>query len=217
MYLPAIFTETDPAVALQLMRENPLANVITNAAELDVNPVPTIADASGGNVSIRFHLATRNPQCEELTNGSRCLLVFTGPNCYVSPSWYTERPNVPSWNYVAAHVRGTVEVLDEPALEELLRELSRRHESAVGSSWEYDSLPFAFRRELLAEIRGFRVGASRIETKLKLSQNRVAEDRARVTERLLASEDPGARAVGRWMVERFSELVQKQGALPAGK
>jgi len=152
-----------------------------------------------------------------LTNGSRCLLVFTGPNCYVSPSWYTEHPNVPSWNYVAAHVHGTVEVLDEPGLEELLRQLSRRHEAAVEGRWDYDALPVAFRRELLGEIRGFCVRASRVETKLKLSQNRLAVDRARVAERLLASEDPMARAVGRWMVERFPDVAQKQFALPAGK
>jgi transcriptional regulator len=217
MYLPALFTESDLAIALQLMRENPLANVITDGAELVANPLPTIADSADGNVSIRFHLATRNAQCETLTNGARCLLVFTGPNCYVSPSWYTEHPNVPSWNYVSAHVYGHVEVLDEAALEELLRELSRRHEESVGGSWEYDSLPLAFKRELLAEIRGFRVRASRVETKLKLSQNRLSEDRVRVTERLLASPDPTARAVGRWMAERFPELTQKQFALPAGK
>jgi transcriptional regulator len=204
MYLPEIFVETDRAMALRMMRENPLANVITQAPqEIMANPIPTLVDEVGGGLAIRFHLAIRNQQCESLQEGSPCLLLFTGPNCYVSPSWYTEHPNVPAWNYVCAHAYGTVEVMPEAGLEELLLDLSRIHEETVGGTWRYEELPDAFRRELLAEIRGFRLRVTRLEAKVKLSQNRTAEDRERVTRRLSDSSDPGARAVGRWMVDKF--------------
>ena len=203
MYLPEIFAEEDRALALRVMRENPLASIVTQGAEIIANPIPTLVDDVGGALAIRFHLAVRNQQCETLRDASSCLLLFTGPNCYVSPSWYMEHPNVPSWNYLSVHAYGTVEVLPESGLEELLTDLSRLHEKAVGGNWRYEELPEAFRRELLAEIRGFRVRVTRLEAKAKLSQNRTAEDRERVTRRLSDSADPSARAVGRWMVDKF--------------
>ncbi len=208
MYVPEMFAETDHVMALRVMRENPLANVVTQGLrgpEIVANPIPTLVDADGGSLAIRFHLAVRNQQCESLNAGAACLLLYTGPNCYISPSWYNEHPNVPSWNYVCAHAYGTVEVLPEAGLDELLTDLSRLHEKAVAGAWRYDEVPDDFRRELLAEIRGFRMRVTRLEAKVKLSQNRTAEDRERVTRKLSDSPDPAARAVGRWMVDKFGK------------
>lgn len=199
MYLPAPFKEQNQALVLKMMRENPLANLISSGRELCVSAIPVLVEETNGHFDIRFHLAERNPQCGLLMSEPECLLVFTGPNCYVSPSWYAEHPNVPTWNYLAVHVHGRVEPMPPEQLETLLRDLTRQFEPSVGGDWSYDDLPGDFRNELLAEIRGFRLRPSRIEAKAKLSQNRNPEDRARVRQILLESSNPQARAVGAWM------------------
>jgi len=209
MYLPKSFAEEDPALVFRILRENPLANVITSSPELIVNPAPTVVTEVEGKIEIRFHLALRNPQCKALQNGAPCLSVFTGPNCYVSPSWYSEQPNVPTWNYVAAHAHGTIRVLAEAELELLLQDLTKRHEPAVGGTWRYEDMPADFRRELLAEIRGFCLQVTLLEAKSKLSQNRRPEDRDNVMRRLLESDTASARAVGQWMATKFDAAVSR--------
>lgn len=199
MYLPPLFKEEDQALVLKMMRENPLANLISSGHEPCVSAIPVLVDETNGHWDIRFHLAEQNPQCRLLASEPDCLLVFTGPNCYVSPSWYTEHPNVPTWNYLAVHVYGRVEPMPPPQLETLLRDLTRQFEPSVGGDWKYEDLPEDFRQELLAEIRGFRLRPSRVEAKSKLSQNRKPEDRERVRQMLLQSSNPQARAVGGWM------------------
>lgn len=190
------------------MQENPLVNLVTAGSEPFVSAVPTLVDTAPKGFDIRFHLAGRNPQASQLQAHPDCLLVFTGPSCYVSPSWYGEQPNVPTWNYVAVHVYGRAVPMLPAELESLLRELSRRFETSVGESWQYDDLPNELRQQLLAEIRGFRIEPSRVEAKSKLSQNRGPQDRARVMRKLLQSADPSANAVGRWMSAKFPELAR---------
>ena len=203
MYLPKVLVEEDRTLVLRLLRENPLANVVTAHPELIVNAAPTMISEVEGQIEIRFHLAQRNTQCDALPDGAQCLLVFTGPNCYVSPSWYAEHPNVPTWNYIAAHAHGSIRVLSESELEQLLRELTHLHEPAVGGTWRYEEMPSDFRQELLAEIRGFCMQVTRLEAKSKLSQNRPLEDRHNVSRHLLESSSASARAVGQWMAEKY--------------
>jgi transcriptional regulator len=203
MYLPPIFAEQERTAVLSIMREYPLANVVTHQSELAVSAVPTLAD---DDLTLRFHLAARNPQCEQLLPGAECLLIFTGPSCYVSPSWYTKHPSVPTWNYVTVHAQGAAETMTEPELEQLLRDLTNAHEPAVGS-WHYEEMPEDFRRALLAEIRGFRVRVSKISAKSKLSQNRSADEQRRIAEHLLQSADAASNAVGRLMLELQSRAI----------
>src|SRR5262249_50146373 len=144
------------------------------------------------------------PQCEALRSARACLVVFTGPNCYVSPSWYSEHPNVPTWNYLSVHAYGPVDLLDDEGLEQTLIELTLPHEASVRGNWRYEDLPSDFKAELLREIRGFSVRVARLEAKAKLSQNRIPEDRERVTRALLDSSDPRAREVARGMAKKHS-------------
>lgn len=204
MYLPESFSESDHGFALEVMRSCGMASVISwTGQKAEVSHVPVLVDSTEGKVTVRFHLALRNGHCEYLDEGADCLLTFVGPNCYVSPTWYTEQPNVPTWNYVAVHARGRVSRMSEDELEKLLSELTTYHEAKVGAGFSYAGLPRDFQLALLAEIRGFTVHVSELEAKTKLSQNRLPVDRDRVTRQLLQSADPSAVAVGRLMSAKF--------------
>jgi transcriptional regulator len=209
MYLPSNFLETSHDETVALMRARSFANIVTKDPELCINAVPMVVDAADGNVTLRFHLALRNPQCEALAQPDcACVVAFNGPDSYVSPSWYEERLNVPTWNYQMVQARGRVEVLSAIELEALLGEMSSLHEAAVSGTYRYDSLPADFRAELLAEIRGFRLHVTELSAKSKLSQNRPRADQERVCRHLLESSDPSAWAVGRAMARRLNLPVE---------
>ena len=199
MYVPVHFAEPDPSVALAVMRENPFATIVSGGDEVYISQVPALVGESDGRISVRFHLAARNPQCATLAEGGRCVVLFAGPHSYVSPTWYAEHPNVPTWNYVSVEVRGAARRMEKAALDALVSELTELHEGAVRGTWRYGQLPDDFRDELLSEITGFYIDAERVECKLKLSQNRTPEDRRRVALALGRSEAPSARAVAAWM------------------
>jgi transcriptional regulator len=204
MYLPSNFAETSQAEILELMRARPFANIVTREPELCLNAAPMLIDAEDGNVSLRFHLALRNPQSDALSRaGCECVVAFNGPDCYVSPSWYDEALSVPTWNYQMVQARGRVEALTAAELELLLRDLTSLHESAVSGTYCYDALPADFRTKLLAEIRGFRLRVDELSAKSKLSQNRPWADQERVCRRLLGSNDASAQAIGRAMARRL--------------
>jgi transcriptional regulator len=205
MYLPKAFVEHDRTVALRLMTSDGFATVFTAGSEPQASHVPTLVEDGPSGLSIQFHLARANPQCKQLAEGAPCLVVYLGPHCYVSPSWYTEHPSVPTWNFLSVHAEGSVSIQNNQELEAQLAELTARHEPTVGGDWTLDSIPEQFKAQLLPQIRGFRVQVSRLEAKSKLSQNRLEVDRQRVMQKLLASSDPAAQAVGQWMATKFGQ------------
>ena len=114
-------------------------------------------------------------------------MIFQGPHAYVSPSWYTTAPAVPTWNYAAVHVYGVPRLLDEAGLLDVVSRLVDQYESGRERPWIMD-LPEDYQRKMLRAIVGFEVPISRIEGKFKLNQNRSAEDRAGVIEALAAGD-----------------------------
>src|SRR5262245_17297520 len=121
MYQPAHFREDRLEVQHALIRGHPLGLLITSGPSgLLANPVPCLVypDASP-NGTLRLHLARANPHWRELATVEQCLVVFQGPQQYVTPSWYpTKRDTgkvVPTWNYVTVHAWGRPRVTDDPA------------------------------------------------------------------------------------------------------
>ncbi len=194
MYIPPHFAGSDPAAAFDFMQAHPFGMVLTVAAgEPFVSHVPMLVDPD--TQSIRWHLAAANPHCDHLANGANTRLIFHGPHAYVSPRWF-RTPNVPTWNYIAVHVDGTVSALDATATAAIVSDLSRQYEGSAGLG-EFEATQ-AY-RNLLGAIRGFALSITNLQAKYKLSQNRAIADRASVSEELLKSDDSAARAIGTYM------------------
>jgi transcriptional regulator len=160
--------------------------------------------ADGGLGTLTAHLAAANPQAAALAASPQVLLVVQGPHGYVSPSWYTVHPSVPTWNYVALHVAGRARVLSEPArVLGVLEALVARYESGRERPWTMD-LPPKYLEAMTRQIVAFEVEVTSIEGKLKLSQNRTPEERRRVIEGLIESGDP--------LAKELAELMREQAA-----
>ena len=201
MYTPKHFQLDDPALQRQLVAEHPLALLIAaDARDAAAAPValhlPMVwVEEEGGRGRVEGHLARANPQLGGLADGQTVRLVFTGPDAYVSPSQYDGPLNVPTWNYLALEVLGTLQfVEDAMAKDRLLKRLIQPRDPGYVSQWL--GLPQDFQQRLLGAIVGLRVQVQAIEAKAKLSQNRSAAERQRLTEHFDAGAAP---AMARWM------------------
>jgi len=146
------------------------------------------------------HMALANPHWRTLTDGGAALIVVTGPQAYVSPSWYEAKAEhgrvVPTWNYSRVELRGTVRVHREAAwLRDAVTRLTDLHEQRRAQPWAVTDAPASYVEGQLRGIVGLEVTVTSVEGKAKLSQNRSDADRAGVVAGLRAEDDAEASRV----------------------
>jgi transcriptional regulator len=187
MYQPAHFREERLAVQHALIRSHPLGLLITaGPGGLQANHVPFLVGAAGSERgTLRAHLARANPQLDELAAVAECMVVFQGPQTYISPSLYPTKHEhgkvVPTWNYITVHVWGRPQVKDDAAwLRRQVDDLTSHKEAARPAPWQVSDAPEPFVAAQLRGIVGVEIPISRIEGKWKVSQNRPAIDQAGV-------------------------------------
>lgn len=205
MYRPPAFREDRLEVLHALMRAHPLATLVTagtRGLEANLLPFTVAADGSPKGV-LRAHLARANEQVAALRAGGEALVVFQGPEAYVTPSWYPSKHEhgkvVPTWNYVVMQARGTPRVIDDPDwLRDQIETLTAGQETARPVPWRVGDAPEPFVAAQLKGIVGLEIPIERIEGKWKVSQNRPEADRYGVVDGLRrdGSADEMARLVG---------------------
>ena len=145
---------------------------------------------STGDGAVQFHLSRGNALTKWL-DGATALVTINGPDAYVSPRWYSERGTVPTWDYVTLELEGRVRRMDQDGLNALLYTLIDKQEARLGGEqWSGDETPPDMWRKLLTGIVGFELEIQAWRPTLKLSQNKSAEDRARIAEGLEAAGSP---------------------------
>lgn len=211
MYQPAVFREDHLEILHAIIRSHPLATLVTaGAGGLIANLVPFILSETGEKGTLRAHVAKANDQVDALRSGADTLVVFHGPEAYISPSWYKSKQEhgrvVPTWNYVVVQARGTPRVTDDAAwLRNQIDDLTFSQEHRRPAPWSVIDAPAAFIASQIGAIIGVEIPISHIEGKWKVSQNRSAADRQGVQEglrnegvseemaRLVAECDPAAK------------------------
>ncbi|WGF88750.1 FMN-binding negative transcriptional regulator [Marinivivus vitaminiproducens] len=211
MYQPPAFREDRIEVQHDLIRRHPLGLLITaGPSGLVANPVPFLVDAEAADKGVlRAHLAKANGQWRDLEAVAECLVVFQGPQDYVTPSWYaTKRETgkvVPTWNYATVHAWGRPRVIPDPAwLRRQIADLTEAQERLRTEPWAVADAPPAFVDAQLKGIVGIEIAIERIEGKWKVSQNRPEADRAGVHAGFRASGEPG---------EAMADLVAERGGV----
>lgn len=211
MYLPSHFEETRTDVLHQLVRDYPLAVLVTHTPDgLDANHIPLELDPAPAPFgTLRGHVARANP-IWQLASGStvEALAIFRGPDRYITPAWYaTKRETgkvVPTWNYAVVHAHGPLQVIDDPAwLHALVERLTTRHEAGRPDPWKVSDAPDDYVAARIRGIVGIELPITRLVGKWKMSQNTPEVDRAGVVDGLRAQRDPEADAMAEW-VDRSS-------------
>lgn len=203
LYLPRHFVESDPDSIRRVLDGFPFATLISVVdGQPILSHVPILIEyaAAGQPQRAIGHLAAANPHAAQLGAGST-LLVFQGPSGYVSPNWYTTPvQSVPTWNYVAVHLRGSVQRIDTAdGKRAIVDALSARHESTLEHPWTSDKMRPDLLDKMLGAIVGFQITVTGVDAKFKLSQNRGAADRAGVVQALEANGDASSLALAEWM------------------
>jgi transcriptional regulator len=212
MYQPPHFREDRLAVQHALIRAHPLGLIVTaGPGGLQANPIPCVLDGyASAKGTLRAHLARANPQLQELAAVEECLVVFQGPQQYITPSWYeTKRETgkvVPTWNYITVHAWGRPRVIDDAAwLRQQVGELTASREDTRSAPWAVDDAPADFVAVQLKAIVGLEIPIARVEGKWKVSQNRPAADQVGVIAGL-RSESAGEMAA---VVEERSSAARR--------
>ena len=184
MYQPAHFVERDADTLLALMKAHPLATLVRAGAELAADILPLEVDRVGETWRVTGHVARGNPLWRE-ADGQSVLLLFQGPQAYVSPNWYPSKSQhgkaVPTWNYTMVQVRGTLRATQDPEwLRAFVTRLTERHEGGRAVPWHVSDAPPDYIDAMLKAIVGIEIEVTSVEGKFKLSQNRDAADRTGV-------------------------------------
>lgn len=174
-----------PAEALALVREHPLgAWVCATPGGLVANHLPFLLDESApdGVLRLQGHVSRANPVWRQLGAGCASVVMFQGPQAYITPGWYPGHAAhgrvVPTWNYAVAHAHGVARVLDTPeALLRIVQSLTARHEAAVARPWDLSDAPAGFIDGLLRAVIGIEITVERVESRLKASQDEERADR----------------------------------------
>lgn len=190
MYTPSHFQSDDVSAMQAVMRKHPFALLVTaHDGELHTTHLPFHLDAArGNNGTLEAHLARVNPHCAALLAGAPSLVVFKGPDAYVSPRWYQDpTKNVPTWNYVAVHAHGKPVATDDPAaILAYISRLTDEHEAYIERPWSLREAQ-VYSEKLASHVLAFELPIARLEGKFKLSQNRQPGDRAGVMRELRKS------------------------------
>lgn len=181
---------------------HPFALLVTHGRQgLFATHLPVILKREADAGAAFFgHVARANPHWQNTDSGSEALLVFSGPQAYVTPSWYATKKEtakvVPTWNYASVHVRGHVSWPHDAAfLAENLSDLTDRHEAGRDHPWAMSDAPEDFLAMQMRAIVGMRFAVSSFDAKMKMSQNRPAADVDGVISGLAASGEAGDAAV----------------------
>jgi len=192
MYRPDHFRVDDVPAMHALMRARPLAALVSGgAAGLYATHLPTVLKEDGPFGLVEFHLARANPHWKVLAEGDEALMIFQGPEGYITPNWYPSKAEhqkvVPTWNYAVVHAYGRPEVMQEAdGLRRHVGELTAQQERSEAQPWAVSDAPESYVDVMLRGIVGFRFAITRLEGKWKMSQNREMPDREGVVAGLTA-------------------------------
>ena len=203
MYKVPYFTETDERKVLEFMEENPFA-IITGI--LDGFPVathiPFEIEKQNTAMILKGHIMKGTDHYKAFMQNENVLVIFTGPNCYVSADWYVTKNVASTWNYMDVYVRGKVKFTDAEGTKKILERITNKYEKA-GSEAAYNKLPVEYVDRMVEAIVGLHIEVESVENVFKLSQNRDEISKQQIIENLRKTDNYFAKEVAKEMAKRI--------------
>lgn len=205
MYTPAHFAETDPAKLYAAIEAYSFATLVSQRdGELNASHLPLLLKREGGATAdygtLVGHMAKANSQWEQAA-GQEVLAIFAGPHAYISPTWYEDEKVVPTWNYVAVHAYGRLELVTDATQKlDILQQTVSIYERNMPVPWTI-SQPGEFLTRLVDQIVAFQIPLGRLEGKWKLNQNHPLARRQRVIAALKSRPDEASQGIAGLMEE----------------
>lgn len=199
MYIPHHFKNDNTEEVKNFIRENSFGILIAQGDKLLATHIPLQLNKSGN--SFTGHISKANPQAKYLMNNMDVLLIFQGPNTYISSSWYNHE-NVSTWNYIAVHVYGTVALQNEEQLYAALKDMTDRYEKESVKPVSIEQLSAGYLQSQMRGVVGFEITIKSIEAAYKLSKNRDEVNHNNIIKALEQRGDHNANAIAHEMKKR---------------
>lgn len=201
MYTPSHYKNTNLNEVKEFLKQNSFGILINQTAGRPWAthiPMELDLDADRNEVLVG-HISKVNPQWKYFGEQEEVLAIFNGPHSYISSSWYKEE-EVPTWNYIAVHVYGTIEILKEEAVLESLHKLVDKYEQQSTYPVSIDNLSHDTMKQI-GGIVGFQIKITEIQATYKLSQTR-SEDHPKIIEELSKTKNSGSKEIATMMKNR---------------
>lgn len=219
MYHFSYFKEKDKQTILDFIETNPFAFMTGSflSGGQVATQIPVLVEERDGELYLQGHIMRNTDHHKALVENPNALLVFTGPSCYVSASWYSNPQIGSTWNYMSVHVAGQVRFMTNEELVAFMRKLTLKFEKGNNESLTfYDNLPDNFLNKMMPAIVGFEIKAEQLDNTFKLSQNRDEKSYDNIIMKL--EEQGGSSAmVAMEMRKRKAELFPSGVAWDASK
>ena len=209
MYCPDPFAETRPEILRALIQRYPLATLVSMGANgLEANHIPLyLASGEGPQPVLQGHVACANPLWREASPDDEVLVIFQGPQHYISPSWYATKAEtgkvVPTWNYAVVHAHGQLQVRDDPDwVRQQMVALTAQQEKDFLQPWQVEDAPRDFTERLIQQVVGIEIPISRWMGKWKVSQNQPQCNRESVAAHLAQQGDAYSAAMADLVLSR---------------
>lgn len=206
MYTPEHFELKNPKLIEEIVHENSFATLVTRTGEgVTASHLPLLWHGNGlDNGIIQGHMARNNSQWHDFALNKEVLAIFTGCHGYISPTWYSVYPAVPTWNYTAVHIYGAATIIQDPvSVRALLKRMVAIFDHDPSSAWPKNQSHETLITEMVPNIVTFEIAISRIEAKAKLSQNRKPDEQQNIVSMLKSSTQNESKALAHFMETFF--------------
>ena len=205
MYNLPHFTEANEDIVFDFMQKNSFVNIVGNDGEYPVAAhVPVSIKKEDEKIILTGHIMKHTNHYSAFAQNENVLVIFNGPHCYVSASWYVKKEVASTWNYIDVQAKGKIKFYDTEKTKQIIHDLTNHYEPAESDA-AFNKLPVEYVDKLVKAIIGFTIEISNVENVFKLSQNHNLQTRQNIIEKLSASDDAGANAVALEMKKRLSE------------
>lgn len=203
MYSPKYNQEKDWDTVAAFIRQNSFALLVSieNGLPTGTHLPIELAEKEPGKFVLQGHIANANPQSATFTSGQTFMAVFMDPHSYISSSWYAKE-KIPTWNYIAVHIYGTLRIQTDDELVQALSRLMQRYEAGSAQPVQMSDISEKELRNNLKAITGFELSIDRVDTRFKLSQNRNDQDYFSVVDHLKAAGDDHSMRIAAEMEKR---------------
>jgi transcriptional regulator len=203
MYIPKLFHNDDSAEIIEFIKQNSFAILIN---QVNNRPWGThipllLEEDEKGNQYLFGHISKANEQWKTLNSDQEVLAIFSGPNTYISSSWYNHE-NVPTWNYTAVHIYGKTTLLSDQELYFQLDKLMQKYEAKLSNPKELTKMPTDLIQNEMKGIVGFRIDITEFQAVEKLSQNRDEANHRSIVEELEKSSEFNALQIAKEMKKK---------------
>jgi transcriptional regulator len=202
MYNLPYYKEEDAEKIIAFMQQNSFA-VITGAGENYpvATHIPLAIEIVDGKILLKGHLMKKTDHHIAFENNENVLVIFNGPHCYVSASWYTNALQGSTWNYMTVHAKGKIKFTDEQGTYNAVKAITNKYEGA-NAAGSFANIPQTYIDQMVKAIVGFTIEVQSLENVFKLSQNRDEQSKKTIIENLIKRGDENSIKIAKEMEKR---------------